>query len=937
MGFDFRDIEDRWQRKWEEDGVYESNPNPEESFYLTVAYPYPSGGMHIGHARTYTVPDVICRFKRMQGYNVLFPMAWHVTGTPIIGALKRMKAGEEKQIRILKDVYSMTEEEMAEIKEPMDFARYFIRNHYLNSMKRLGISIDWRRQFTTNDRHYNQFITWQYQSLKERGLIKKGLHPVKYCVQEKNPVTTHDLLEGEDADTQEYVLLKFQLKDGRRLVAATLRPETIYGQTNMWVNPDVDYVEAEVEGETWIISGPCAEKLRLQEKKIEIKKKVGGASLLGEYCLAPGINREIIILPSSFPDPEIGTGLVTSVPSDAPYDYTALMDLKQNKDEAGRYGLDFEEIRDIEIIPIIKIEGWGEYPAKDAVEKYGIKNQLDIEKLERATKEIYKEGFHSGFMTEYCGAYKNMAVARAKEKIRRKLLDEGDADLMLEFSEKTVCRCGGQVVVAKAESWFIDYGNEDWKEQVRGAIHNLNTIPARTKSDYMNTVDWLHQWPCIRNFGLGTKLPFDDRFVIEPLSDSTIYMAYYTISHLIKDIEAEKLTPAFFDCIFRGTVDKEKVADETDIPIEKIGEIKKSFDYWYPQNWRCSALELIQNHLTFMLYHHCALFNGDKWPQGIATFGMGLLEGSKMSSSKGNVVLVKEAVGEFGADVIRLFLMGNAEPWQDFDWRRQQVKSTANKLQHLWEIISNINQHEETGEDDVDLWLKSRVHAVAGETAAALEEFQTRKALQTAFYSLLKDYNWYVRRKGRPNKKTLKDVYNIWVRLLAPFTPHICEQLWREIGGEGYVSEARYPCPDETLRRGDLETGENLIASVADDIQNILQATGKKPEKIHLYAAEEWKYKVYDAILEGKKIKDVMADPELRSHGKQVAKLMQQRRDMLPETLLQRTREAGALKSAIRFLSQQFNCEVNVHKDADYDPENKIKSAQPMKPGIYIE
>ena len=190
--------------------------------------------MHIGHARTYTVPDVIARFKRMQGYNVLFPMAWHVTGTPIIGALKRMKEGEEKQLKVLKEVYGMTDEEINSIQDPMDFAKYFIDNHYREGMKKLGYSIDWRRQFTTNDKHYNQFITWQYKSLYKRGLLRKGLHPVKYCLKDKNPVTTHDLLEGEEAEIQEFTLLKFKFND-EFIIAATLRPETIFGVVNVWV------------------------------------------------------------------------------------------------------------------------------------------------------------------------------------------------------------------------------------------------------------------------------------------------------------------------------------------------------------------------------------------------------------------------------------------------------------------------------------------------------------------------------------------------------------------------------------------------------------------------------------------------------------------------------------------------------------------------------
>ncbi|MFH1403710.1 MAG: leucine--tRNA ligase [Candidatus Altiarchaeota archaeon] len=931
-----KDLESKWLKRWGEEKAFESNPDGRKKFYLTVAYPYPSGGMHIGHARTYTVPDVIARFKRMQGFNVLFPMAWHVTGTPIIGALKRMKDGEEKQMRVLKEVYSMTDEEMDAIREPMDFAQYFIKNHYRESMKRLGYTIDWRRQFTTNDQNYNQFITWQYNSLHSKGLVTQGKHPVKYCTKDKNPVTTHDLLEGEDADVQEFTLLKFKYGDDY-IIAATLRPETMYGQTNMWVSPGITYVRANVDGESWIISRECAEKLRLQDREVEVKGEVKGVDLLGKYCLAPVIERDIIILPSEFPDPNIGTGLVTSVPSDAPYDWIALKDIQGDKSLCEKYGLDYEKIKSIETIPIINIEGYGREAAKDMVESMGICSQKDIEKLEEATKEVYKAGFHTGVMNENCGEYGGMAVVRAKEKIKSKLISSGKADIMLEFSKPVTCRCGGNVVVAQADSWFVDYGNEDWKETVRGCIYGLNTIPERTKEDYSNTVEWLRAWPCIRNYGLGTRLPFDDRFMIEPLSDSTIYMAYYTISHLIKELKPEQLPKEFFDFVFRNEGKLEEVAEKTGIESERLRAIRESFNYWYPQEWRCSALELIQNHLTFMLYHHCALFNADKWPKGIATFGMGLLEGEKMSSSKGNVILVKDAVDKFGADVVRLFLMANAEPWQDFDWREAMVENTQRRLNHFTKIVEDtLSMQGRSGEKRIDVWLKSRLNRRIKEATESLELFQTRKALQIIFYEMFNDLSWYARR-DEPNHAAMRELTNAWIRIMTPFTPFTCEELWEKTGGKGFVSNAQWPVFNEDLIKPEVEAGENLVQAVLSDIQNILNVTKKTPVRIHLYTPEEWKYSIYNAILDGKTIKDVMADPELKKHGKQAARLMQMRRDEIPEVIMSPEAEANTLTDSAPFISREIGCEVIVHMEPDYDPEGKAKHSQPMKPGIYIE
>ncbi|HHQ44861.1 MAG TPA: leucine--tRNA ligase, partial [Candidatus Altiarchaeales archaeon] len=768
---EFKSIEAKWRGKWAESKVFEPEPDGRKPFYLTVAYPYPSGGMHIGHARTYTVPDVIARFKRMQGYNTLFPMGWHVTGTPIIGAVNRLKEGEEKQLHVLRDVYGIKDDELHKLDEPMKFARYFIENHYLAGMRGLGYTIDWRRQFTTNDPHYNKFVEWQYKGLKSKGLLKQGLHPVKYCTVDENPVTTHDLLEGEDAEIQEFTLLKFEF-GGKFLIAATLRPETVFGQTNMWVGPDVAYVEADVDGETWIVSRECAGKLGYQDHKVEVKKEFYGSELIGKYCKAPGIDREIIILPSLFCDPGIATGLVTSVPSDAPFDYMGLKDLQENEEMCREYNLDCGKVKALNIIPIINTPRWGDDAAVKICKEFGVTSQKDFEKLGEATKEVYKEGFHKGVLNENCGKYSGMKIVDAKDMVKQDLIDAGKASTLLEFSKTVTCRCGGNVVVAKKESWFIDYANPEWKELARESARRLNAIPEGTRDEYLKTIDWLHEWPCIRNFGLGTKLPFDDKFVIEPLSDSTIYMAFYTISHLVKELDVKALTPHFFDYVFRGEGTVEEVSKETGVPTEKLVEIRDSFDYWYPQNWRCSALELIQNHLTFMLFHHVALFPKEKWPQGIASFGMGLLEGNKMSSSKGNVVLVRDAVGKHGADVVRLFLMANAEPWQDFDWRENLVVAAEKKLTQFKRLFEDARQIKEDGElESIDFWMLSRLNQHLKTANECLENFETRRALQSVFYGLLKDWNWYARRT-EPKRQVAEKVFEKWVCALTPFTPY---------------------------------------------------------------------------------------------------------------------------------------------------------------------
>lgn len=189
------DIESKWRDKWRDAGIFHADPDDREKIFLTVAYPYPSGAMHIGHGRTYTVPDVYARFKRMQGYNVLFPMAWHVTGAPVIGIARRIQRQDPWTLKIYREVHKVPEEELERFSAPEYIVEYFSRE-YRSVMEDMGYSIDWRREFKTTDPTYSRFIQWQIGKLRDMGLVRKGAHPVKYCPDCENPVGDHDLLEG---------------------------------------------------------------------------------------------------------------------------------------------------------------------------------------------------------------------------------------------------------------------------------------------------------------------------------------------------------------------------------------------------------------------------------------------------------------------------------------------------------------------------------------------------------------------------------------------------------------------------------------------------------------------------------------------------------------------------------------------------------------------
>ncbi|MFC7201189.1 leucine--tRNA ligase [Halospeciosus flavus] len=947
MSYEPREIERKWQDRWEDGGRYEVDPEEgdEEATFVTVPYPYPSGGMHIGHARTYTVPDVWARYRRLQGDNVLFPIAWHVTGTPIIGAVNRLQKGEEEQLSVLRDTYNVPEDELEDLETPMGFARYFIENHYKRNMKSLGLSIDWRREFTTNDERYSKFVTWQYQTLKERDRLEKGLHPVKYCTDEENPVTTHDILEGEEAEFQEYTLVKFR-KGETFVPMATLRPETVRGVTNAYVDPEAEYVEAEVDGEKWLISHDAVQKLQLQERDVEILDRFLGEALVGERVENPVTGEDVLVLPANFVDPDNATGVVMSVPAHSPDDWIALQEAKENDDLMREYGVDPAEVDEIEPKAIIDVEGYGVFPARDAVEEYGIESS-DDPALEEATQDVYNREFHAGQLKDMYDEFAGEVVEDVREELKEYFQSQGEFDSMYEFSEEVVCRCGGDVEVAKQDTWFLTYNDEGWKEMAHEAVSQMDTIPENTRGQFDHTIDWLNEWPCIRNYGLGTRLPWDEDFVIEPLSDSTIYMSYYTIAHRLEDVPPEELTREFFDALFYGA---DAVEDEAP---EKALELREEWDYWYPVDYRCSANDLISNHLSFYIFHHTELFDQPQWPQGVTIMGMGLLEGEKMSSSKGHVVLPREAIERYGADTVRFFLLNSAEPWQDYDWRAEEVETTSNQLERFWnraqEILDAGAPDERPDLKRIDRWLLSKLQTTIRDVTQSMDNFETRAATQEAFYRFEEDLRWYRKRTDldRPGARwTRQEVLRTRLRLLAPVVPFLTNELHEELEGVP-VEEAAWPEPDPELESTRVEVEERLVDSLTDDVRDIIDVTETEPETIRVFTAADWKYDVFETVAEtgpdvGAVMGKVMQQEELREKGDVVNQLVQdlvadvRERDDEELAVLEDVDETDVYEAAAGFLARAFDADVEVVSEDETDAE-KASQAQPFRPAILLE
>jgi leucyl-tRNA synthetase len=954
--------EEKWRKEWEKAKIFEADPDPSlKKCMVTFPFSYMNGPLHVGHGFTATRVDAYARFKRMQGYNVLFPWAWHWTGETIAGASERVKNGDETLIRAFRDVDGVSEENLKKFVDPVFMASYYT-NESRESVKRLGFSIDWRREFHTTSLYptFSKFVEWQCERLREKGYIIKGTYPVVWCPHDQSPTGDHDRQTGEGVRAEEYTLIKYKIEDETYLPSATFRPETIYGVTNIWINPDEDYVKAKVNGENWIISHISANKLLEQLKEIEILDTFKGRTIIGKQFTSPLSTRKMLILPGWFVSPDNATGLVYSVPAHAPFDWLALRDLQNNPELLKEFNIDPLKVKNIHAISLIKVEGFREYPAIELVDQMGVKDQHDP-KAEEATKVLYKKEFHGGVLKEICGEYSGEKVNKIKDVLIRAFKEQGIADSMYDLPESVVCRCMTPCLVKLLEEqWFIKYSDPEWKNKTKETLEQTIIYPDSARQWFLNIIDWLKEWPCARRSGLGTALPWSPGWIVETLTDSTVYMSFYTINkHLKKyDIKGEQLTFDVFDYIFYGQGNIEKIAAHSQIDSKVLHEMRSEFLYWYPVDLRVSAKELLPNHLTFFLFQHTALFP-DHLPKGIGVNGMLSIEGKKMSKSKGNFVTLKDALNEFGADPIRCALLLGGEAMNDPDWRRETVGDVLGKLRGFLSLVESIiDSKKEQNPGHLEDWLISALQHRIKIVTESMESLKTRTALENGFFEIWNDFRWYLRRKGQFSSEILKEALETWIRLLVPFAPYICEEVWSKLGHKDFISLAAWPIYDQTKVDVKAEETENLIKNVLEDTVNILRATKIVPKEIHYYTASSWKWKVYLTAVEKSNsgtvgisdlMKELMDNPDLKKVAGKIVKFARgvvEEINRMPEVIKKRQLQIGVLDEnkflgeAEAFFGREFNVKFHINKEDDPqidDAQKKAEFAKPYRPAIYIK
>nr|KAF6447299.1 hypothetical protein HJG63_007513 [Rousettus aegyptiacus] len=730
----------------------------------------------------------------------------------------------------------LDDEELAKFSEAEYWLDYF-PPLAIQDLKRMGLKVDWRRSFITTDvnPYYDSFVRWQFLTLRERNKIKYGNRYTIYSPKDGQPCMDHDRQTGEGVGPQEYTLLKLKVLEpypsklsglkGKNifLIAATLRPETVFGQTNCWVHPDKKYIGFEVaNGDIYICLQRAARNMSYQgftkdSGVVPVVKELMGEEILGASVSAPLTCYKVIyVLPMFTIKEDKGTGVVTSVPSDSPDDFAALRDLKKKQALRVKYGIRDDMVLPFEPVSILEIPGFGGLSAVTVCDELKVQSQNDQEKLTEAKEKLYLKGFYEGIML--VDEYKGQRIQDVKKIIRQKMIDAGDALVYVEPEKQVMSRSGDECVVALCNQWYLDYGEENWKKLTTQCLKNLDTFCEESKRNFEASLDWLQAHACSRTYGLGTRLPWDEQWLIESLSDSTIYMAFYTVAHLLQGgnlrgqaesplgIRPQQMTREVWDYVFF----KEAPFPKTQIPKEKLDRLKQEFEFWYPVDLRVSGKDLIPNHLTYYLYNHVAMWpeQSDKWPVAVRANGHLLLNSEKMSKSTGNFFTLNQAIDKFSADGMRLALADAGDTIEDANFVETMADAGILRL-YTWvewvkEMVANWDSLRSGPANTFnDRVFASEMNAGIIKTDQNYEKMLFKEALKTGFFEFqaVKDKYRELAIEGMHRDLVFRFI-EVQTLLLAPFCPHVCEHIWTLLGKPDSIMNASWPVVgpvDETL------------------------------------------------------------------------------------------------------------------------------------------
>jgi leucyl-tRNA synthetase len=950
----------RWQEEWARAGIAVGRREAaREKFFALVAYPGTSGFLHVGHLQSYAYMDALHRFHRAVGHAVLFPFGLHASGLPAVTFAQRVKDRDPTVVKTL-ELAGVPPAVWPALEDPAGAAR-FLGDEYRRNLRQIGALVDDSTYVTTIDEDYQRFVSWQLRALQAAGKVVQGTYFAAVCPV-CGPVAVDpsetDLSSGGDAEVVRFVAVPFRLEDGRILLAATLRPETVYGVTNLWLARDPELVVWHHGDHEFLVARVGAERL-VEQHGGRIGHLVHAAELIGRRVRGPVSDRVVPILESRLVDPAVGSGVVMSVPAHAPADAAALGELSSpDRERLGPPPVLIEIPAETALTSSEEalLDGEGT-PAERALRNTGTRGLDDADALTVATERLYRLEYARGRMT--VPALAGVPVRAARERVAAELASSGESFELQEFSKPVICRNGHDVVIRKvSDQWFLHYGDPEWKSRTIAHARRITTWPAEYARELPGILEWFGDRPCARKGRwLGTPLPADPSWIIEPIADSTFYMAYFVVRRFVADgrLRTEQLTDALFDFVFRGSG-----PGEPSVAPELLAEIRAEFLYWYPLDLNMGGHEHKSVHFPVFLYTHTLLLPTELQPRGIFVNGWITGPAGKKLSKKevaltgGRFPPIDQALERWGPDALRLYYTSAAEPSSDVEWSSEAVDARAARLADIERLVRE-TRGSGRGPPELDAWLDSMMHRLIARVRAGWESFDLRPVAEDVYVALPSLVRRYYARGGVAGDATDR-LGRAWIALLAPVTPHLAEELGEGrfaglVATQPFPSTAHFPLSEVA------EAKEEYLRGVEEDLRAVLRPTKERgepaPAEVIFFVAAPWKSQVeawmrasagrgeipsVRAVMER-----VQAHSELAAYRPEIPKYVTRVGPLLrsePAEGLPALDEVATLRAAEGYLAQRFafrSVQVLAESEGEaLDPMRRRERSRPGKPAFYL-
>ncbi len=811
--YDFNEIEQKWQKYWEEHKSFKVTEDPEKKkYYVLEMFPYPSGKLHMGHVRNYSIGDVVARFKHMNGFNVLHPMGYDSFGLPAENAA--IKHGAKPAEWTFSNIAEMTAQ-----------------------LKRMGLSYDWDREVETCTPEYYKWMQWIFIQFYKKGLAYKKENPVNWCPSCKTVLANEQVVGGccercgsvvgkknlsqwylKITDYADRLLdnleklegwpqkvktmqknwigrsvgaeVDFAIKDfDQKLKVFTTRPDTLYGVTYMVMSPEHPFIDALVSSTEYEPAvreyQDKVQKMTDIERTSTTNEKTG--VFLGRYAVNPLNGREVPIYISDYVLMDYGTGAIMAVPAHDERDF----------EFAKKFGLS--------IIPVVQPED----------------PSIDVNDL--------KEAFVAEGKMINSEMFTGMDNKQAIEKI-------------IEYLEEK--KIGKKAINYKLRDWLIS------RQRYWGT-----PIPMI----YCEHCGWVPE----KEENLPILLPTDVEFTGKGESPIATSKTFADTTCPVCGARAKRevdTMDTFLDSSWYFLRYCDARNDQAAFDPAKAA-------YWMNVDQYIGGVEHAILHLMYsrffqMVFYDLGLTKDEEPFRNLLTQGMVIKDGKKMSKSIGNVVSPEEIIGRYGADTARLFILFAAPPDRELDWSDAGVEGSYRFLNRVYRLVYELAGEIQgapdcyTAEGEAE---KSLAYELNASVKKVTEDAGGRFMFNTAISSIMELVNELYRYKEQEslNKGLLKDAVEKLILILSPFAPHICEEMWQHIGHTCSVYDEAWPAYDEK-------------ALIKDEIEIAVQINGKIKERLNVQAnldKDTFEKAVMEnervrALVEGKNIIKVIAVPD---------------------------------------------------------------------------